>query len=120
MALAIDGDRHLVCLAVASRERPPDGVGPYFSEGARRLWDVLDRRQLTHREIREKVIGNGEGYVDVTRWLWGDVKPSRWAATRLSVLFRIPFGSWSMPPREPFTRTRQRGRYRRRRDPRAA
>ncbi len=74
-------------------------LGENFSEGARRLWAVVDNREITQAGLTA-ALGARPGVV--SRWLYGDRRPSiEWAA-KIERLFRIPARLWAEPATEAF------------------
>lgn len=72
-------------------------LGPHFSEGARRLWAVVD---VLGRSSVARTLGVQSGVVG--RWLYGDRRPSIECAAKIERELRIPARLFAAAPLEPF------------------
>jgi hypothetical protein len=75
-------------------------VGRYFSDGAVRLWRLIEAGALTLEDVgRAGSWSRGLPH----HWLYGDRRPSLGSALVLERLFGIPVAAWASAPTEPFT-----------------
>ncbi len=74
-------------------------LGSSFSEGALRLWELMETKQWSiadlHRAVEMKP-GTMSG------WLYGDKKPSMDSAAFLRDRLGIPLEAWTQPPSRVF------------------
>jgi hypothetical protein len=90
MTLDIDGDDHHHRRMAQKRPFRVE-LGDVFSEGARRLWEVMKSESLTPAKITKR-LQCATGLVP--RWLYGDRRPGvEWAA-RIEREFGIPAALW--------------------------
>lgn len=74
-------------------------LGPHFSEGARLLWLAMESRGWTQGQLRKELdVASGR----VSRWLYGDLRPSLTIAIVVAAKLGIPAETWTQAPREPF------------------
>lgn len=72
-------------------------IGPEFNEGARRLWTIIARSSQA-AVTRRIACRPGQ----LTKWVYGDRRPSvEWAA-RIERELRIPARLWGEPSAMPF------------------
>ncbi len=78
-----------------------------FSEGARQLWGILARRYGGSQSAlaRELHVAPSQ----VSKWLYGDVRPNLHSAGVLFATFKIRLELWHQPPAESFTPPAARG-----------
>lgn len=74
-------------------------LNTHFCEGTRLLWVLIEERGMGRNEIRHAA-GVAAGVV--TRWLYGDTRPSGDIRMRLRDAFDIPLESWTQPPTQVF------------------
>lgn len=72
-------------------------IGKKFSEGARLLWQAIEREDLTFRAAAQRV-----GALNVARWLYGDILPPLPAMVQMAKVFNIPIETWLQKPHRPF------------------
>lgn len=77
-----------------------DDLGDKFSEGARRLWEELDRRYEGNQAALAAAL-DVDGSA-VHRWLHGDQRPGVAMTLKIQERFRIGARLWREPPSVPF------------------
>lgn len=77
------------------RQKP----GPYFSEGARRLWLKCQEKRWSQSDLAREL---KTGTAQVSRWLYGERRPNRHWGEEIRKLFGIDPPSWDEPPTEDF------------------
>jgi transcriptional regulator with XRE-family HTH domain len=76
------------------------GLGPKFSEGARRLWLALRKRNWSQTEATQQLkLSVGM----LSRFLYGDRKPGRQTSEILRIKLGIEPPLWDRAPAKPFS-----------------
>lgn len=73
--------------------------GEYFTEGARRLWLVLLKRELSQAEAAAEI---GTAGATLCRWLYGERRPTLEWVFKMEKAFKVPARCWSEPPTADF------------------
>lgn len=75
-------------------------LGPHFSEGARLVWEGIEREGVSHADLRREW---GVHTGDLSRALYGDRKrPSMAVLAGAQKRFGVPLEAWAQPPTVPF------------------
>jgi len=81
------------------RKLSRQGLGPQFSEGARKLWLALREAGWSQAQgAREVGMTRGQ----LSKLLYGERKPGRASAETFRVRFGIETPLWDQAPAEPF------------------
>jgi hypothetical protein len=80
---------------MTTRRTPRRAVGPKFSEAARRLWAEAESRFDGNQAALAESVGATSGML--SKWLWGDRKPSLRYGSRIETELGIPVALWDMP-----------------------
>lgn len=75
-------------------------IGPRFSEGARLLWVKAILLKGHSQETIRDLLGAPRGVV--SRWLYGDRKPSLKYMEKARKVYRVPVATWLDDPTERF------------------
>lgn len=86
-------------------------LGPYFSEGARLAWLALDKRGWSQADLQRRLKGRARPDGTslplrpgvVSRWLYGDRRPSTDALVQLEHVLGVPVTAWLRPPLRKFS-----------------
>ena len=81
-------------------------LGEQFNEGARLLWLALDERGWSQGDLRRKLTSKDDKMLRpgaISRWLFGDHRPSLPLAIQLRDLIGIPVEAWNEEPSQSFT-----------------
>ena len=74
-------------------------LGEKFSEGARLMWAILEKRDWDQATC-ERELSLPKGYAN--RLLYGDRRPGLEMALRIEELTKIPARSWLINPKKAF------------------
>jgi transcriptional regulator with XRE-family HTH domain len=81
-------------------------LGDQFNEGARLLWLALKEREWSQWELRKHLTGRDDEPLSpgvVSRWLYGDRRPSLRMAIQIRDLLEVPIEAWHADATEVFT-----------------
>jgi transcriptional regulator with XRE-family HTH domain len=79
-------------------------LGEQWNEGARLLWVAMRDRGLNQAEVRKLLRGrDGEELSEgaVSRWLYGERRPSLDLAVQIEERFGVPVAAWRRDPDGP-------------------
>lgn len=83
-----------------SRRPHRTNFGNHFNEGARRLWKCLASNDESQTLLASEI---GVSVGVLSRWLYGDRKPSRESASKIEARLGIPATAWDAKAKRGFS-----------------